>query len=107
MEFEGIITQLGKAEEIWDKGFKKLSFVVEEISEREYKSSMSVELFNDKIDLIWDYKVGDSVKLSLNFRAREYNGRWFNSISAWRIEAMGAAPAAKAETAVKDDDLPF
>jgi len=33
-----------------------------------------------------DYKKGDKVKVGLNFRAREYNGRWFNGVSARRID---------------------
>ncbi|NOZ44475.1 MAG: DUF3127 domain-containing protein [bacterium] len=86
MEFIGVITTIGKEEEVGSKGLKKLTFVVEENSDKEYKSSMAVDLFNDKIELIKEYKVGDVIKASLNFRAREYNGRWFNSISAWRIE---------------------
>jgi len=104
MEFEGIITSIGKEEEIGKNGLKKLTFVVEENSDREYKSSMAIDLFNDKIDLIKVYKVGAMVKVGLNFRAREYNDRWFNSIGAWRIDG-GSATSAKASES--NEDLPF
>ena len=56
--------------------------------------------------------------------AREWNGRWFNSIRAWKVERVGAqgpvapdapfppmnaAPAAPVDFAATDekDDLPF
>lgn len=60
-----------------------------------------MDLFNDKIDLIKSHKVGATIKVFLNFRAREYNGKWFNSIGAWKIESDGAS------TAGGDEDLPF
>jgi len=107
MEFEGIIKVIGKDEEINEK-LRKLTFVLEENSDKEYKSGMSVELFNDKIEMIKPFKVGDIVKVNLNFRAREYNGRWFNSISAWRIEGIGSATSKDAWWEKEGgDDLPF
>lgn len=104
MEFVGVIKTIGKEEEVGSNGLKKLTFVLEENSDKEYKSSMAIDLFNDKIELIKAYKVGDVVKAGLNFRAREYNGRWFNSVGAWRIESDNGAGAAAGGG---DDDLPF
>jgi len=110
MEFEGIIKVIWKEEEVWQNKLRKLTFVLEENSDKEYKSSMAIDLFNDKSELIKPYKVGDVVKVGLNFRAREYNGRWFNSISAWRIDAASwseSGGGAAAPAASGDDDLPF
>ena len=45
--------------------------------------------------------VGDHVKVSLNYRAREFDGRRFNSIWAWRIEWTAGA------SSNGGDDLPF
>ena len=45
-----------------------------------------IDLLGEKTELIKQYKVGDHVKVSLNYRAREYDGRRFNSIGAWKIE---------------------
>ncbi len=103
MEFEGIITFLGKEEEVGQNGLRKLTFVLEEETDREYKTSMAIDLFNDKIDMIKEYNQGDKIKVWLNFRAREYNGRWFNSIGAWKIEKLGSGGI----PATSNDDLPF
>ncbi|PID35045.1 MAG: hypothetical protein CR971_00070 [candidate division SR1 bacterium] len=108
MEFEGIITFLGKEEEVGQNGLRKLTFVLEEDTDREYKASMAIDLFNEKIDMIKEYKQGDKIKVGLNFRAREYNGRWFNSIGAWRIEKLGdGATGTAAANSAGNDDLPF
>ena len=112
MEFTGKITFIAPEEAIGQNLTPKVSCVLEE-PEGQYPSSMSVDFFKEKIDLIKPYKVGEVVKVQLNFRAREYNGKYFNSISAWKIEKASAsttttasAPATKAKPEAKDD-LPF
>jgi hypothetical protein len=59
-----------------------------------------IDLLGEKTELIKQYKVGDHVKVSLNYRAREYDGRRFNSIGAWKIEGNG-------ESSNGGDELPF
>ena len=75
------------------------------------------------------FQVGDKVKVSFNISSREYNGRWYTDVRAWRIEpAVAAQPAGYAPQAaysapvapsaplptaddmsspLSDDDLPF
>ena len=69
----------------------------------------------------FNIQAGDELTVSFDINAREYNGRWYNDIRAWRVE-RGTAPAA-AETPVINapkvevpdfskgandpDDLPF
>ena len=65
-----------------------------------FKNSLMIDLLGEKTELIKQYKVGDHVKVSLNYRAREYDGRRFNSIGAWKIEwGEGAS--------TWGDELPF
>ena len=33
----------------------------------------------------------DKVKISFNLSSREFNGRWYTDVRAWRIEPAGAA----------------
>ncbi|MFZ2718294.1 MAG: DUF3127 domain-containing protein, partial [Candidatus Absconditicoccaceae bacterium] len=80
MIFEGTITFIGEETQVGEKQTPKLDFVLEENSDRQYKSSVAIDLFGEKTALIKGFKVGDTIKASLNFRAREYNGRWYNSI---------------------------
>ena len=75
----------------------------------------------DKVRELDKYQVGDKVKISFNLSSREYNGRWYTDVRAWRIEPSGAASApgqsqsqsAPMPTAddlsspLSDDDLPF
>ncbi|HRU50174.1 MAG TPA: DUF3127 domain-containing protein [Candidatus Absconditabacterales bacterium] len=108
MEFEGIITMMGIEEEVGANKLRKITFVLEEESDREYKSSIAIDAYGEKVDLVKNFKQGDKVKVGLNFRAREYNGRWYNGISAWKIDGIGTATASTPNpSAPADDDLPF
>lgn len=46
---------------------------------------------------------GDRVKVSLSPRAREYNGRWYNAISARKVEVLSKGDG----NTSGGDDLPF
>jgi hypothetical protein len=50
-----------------------------------------VDFWRDNTETIEAMSVGDEVTVYLNSRAREYNGRWYNSISGWRIETVVAS----------------
>ena len=106
MIFEWTITFIGEETQVWEKQTPKLDFVLEENSDRQYKSSVAIDLFGEKTALIKDFKVWDTIKASLNFRAREYNGRWYNSIWAWKIEWSNEESTPKS-SAKQDEDLPF
>ena len=75
----------------------------------------------DKVRDLARHNDGEKVKVSFNLSSREYNGRWYTDVRAWRIES--AAPAASAPSqdpgpmppppteepagTLDDDDLPF
>lgn len=96
-----------KEETVGQNNLRKLTFVLEEDTDKEYKGSIAIDIFGDKVDIMKDYKQGDKVKAGLNFRAREYNGRRFNGVSARRIDKTEWATASANPSAPADDDLPF
>lgn len=105
MQYEGKIIHISEVETVGQNAMPKRTVVLEEITDREYKGGISFDLIKDKVDLINSFQVGDSVKVSLNFRTNysENTQKYYTSISAWRIDGLAnnnSAPAA-------DDDLPF
>lgn len=108
--------------------WRKQEYVIETVNEQ-YPRKLCFNLWGDRID---QFKIqqGELITVSFDIDAREYNGRWYNDIRAWRIDrnnamanATGApaAPAAApapfppapeatpnfAATEGSDDDLPF
>ena len=102
MTIEGKIIFISGETTVGQKQLPKVSFVIEENSDREFKNSLMIDLLGEKIDMIKAFREGDAVRVFLNYRAREYDGRWFNSIGAWKIESMGGSSSSS-----NDDDLPF
>ncbi len=124
MELEGKIKLINETQTFGSKGFKKRELVI--TTEEQYPQHIIIEFVQDKTDLLNAYKVGQSVKVSINVRGREWvnpqgETKYFNSIQGWRIEALEGAvsgdippiPPADAFEPASDfndddhDDLPF
>lgn len=108
MEFTGKIIYKGNREAIGQNGMEKLSLVLEEVTDKEYKASLMIEFFKDKIEMAEALNAGDTIKAYVNSRAREYNGRWYNSISCWKVDPISQGGGQAADDSYNDnDDLPF
>ncbi len=76
--------------------WKKQDFVIE--TDGQYPKKVCFNLFNDKIDQ-FPMAIDDVVNVSFDVESREYNGRWYTTIRAWKVDKNGAAPVAAATTA--------
>ena len=59
----------------------------------------------DKVDELEKYPDGSRIKASVNIESREFNGRWYTDVRAWKIEMagdMGNAPQASQPTPISD-----
>lgn len=69
----------------------KQEFILE-YQEGNFPSQVCMNVWgDDKVKELDKYQVGDKVKVSVNLSSREYNGRWYTDVRAWRIEPAGAA----------------
>ncbi len=105
MHYQGIVKFIWQKESIAE-GVEKQTMVLEENTDREFKGSLAVDFFRDKIQLLDGVKVGDMVTAHLNTRCNESKnqpGRYFNSITCWRIETGNQSAPSKSS----NDDLPF
>jgi len=118
MEVQGKIKSIGEILKFGAKDFRKMEVVV--TTEEQYPQFIMIEFVQDKCDLLASYKVGDSVKVGINLRGREWVNpegiaKYFNSLQGWRIDkATGQATGQDVEqfepaTDLNDDkdDLPF
>jgi hypothetical protein len=69
--------------------FNKRELVV--TTNEQYPQHILIEFAQDKCDLLNNYKVGDSVKISINLRGREWVNpqgemKYFNQIQGWKID---------------------
>ena len=102
--------------------WKMQEYVLE--THEQYPRKICFNVFGaDKISQ-FNIQAGEEMTVSFDINAREYNGRWYNDIRAWRVDLGGrriikteamSAPAISApkinaadfNTQNEADDLPF
>jgi hypothetical protein len=84
----------------------------------QYPKKVCFNLFGDKIDQ-FPIAIDEVVNVSFDIESKEYNGRWFTNIRAWKVDKNGAGSAPVAVTssptasfdaapaATEGSDLPF
>mgnify|MGYP005669017909 CR=1 FL=1 len=108
MIYEWVVVQLLPEEEVGQNKLRKRTIILEEAGDSQYKWWLAVDFFNDKIDMIASLKTGEAVKVYLNAKTREYNGKWYNSITGRRIEPLdGSAPAESNDQQSDEELFPF
>lgn len=71
--------------------WKKREYVLE--TQETYPRKVFFNFFGDRVDQ-YPLQVGQMVKISFDIDSREYNGRWYVEVRAWKAEdANVAAPA--------------
>jgi len=103
MEIIGKIKVINATQEV-SASFKKRELVV--TTDEQYPQHIPIYFVQDKCDTLNSYKVGQEVKVSINIRGNEYNGKYFVSLQGWRIEKLSDAPVAT-QTTEETDDLAF
>ena len=89
MEIQGKIKMVGNTETFGSNGFRKRELIV--TTEEQYPQHILIEFAQDKCDLLNNFRVGQSVKVGINLRGREWvnpqgEAKYFNSIQGWKIE---------------------
>lgn len=125
MELTGKVKVIGDVQ-TFGNDFTKRDLVL--LTDEQYPQPINIEFLKDKTDLLSAFKVGDTVKVGINLRGREWvspqgETKCFNSIVGWRVEATSTVPvhdanhptnvAPKGQAEPKnifeeeEDDLPF
>ena len=101
----------GKVKLVFDaktfgSGFTVREFVVT-VEDGKYPQDICLQFVQDKVSLLDNIQEGQEVTVSFDIRGREYNGRYFNNLQAWKIQAgEAAAPASDDKPPVSDSDVP-
>lgn len=96
-------------------------YVIE--TQEQFPKKICFEVFGTDKLKEFNIRNNDLIKVHFDITAREYNGKWYNSVRAWKVEhvnqdgsvvgstaaapAPAPAPAAAPTTQESEDDLPF
>ena len=94
--------------------WKKHEIILE--TEGQYPKKVCIAIWGDKADEKI-LQVGNSLKIDFDVESREYNGRWYTDVKAWKVEMAGSGggsafnenppPTVNDIIDRTDNDLPF
>lgn len=101
--------------------WRKRDFIIE--TGGQYPKQVCITQWGDSIDQP-SVQEGEEITASIDIQSREYNGRWYTDVKAWKVEKgtahqtqnQPAAPPSAPEFStegnqevpnIDDDDLPF
>ena len=119
MELSGKIIQLlpEKTGESSRGPWRKQEYILE--TEGQYPKQVCFMAWSDKIDE-FAIKEGENLVISIDLESREYNGRWYTDVKAWKVARASSSADdtpfyepdnhndTKSEVAsILDDEIPF
>jgi hypothetical protein len=121
MEISGVIKVIGETATFGTSGFRKRELVI--TTDEQYPQMILIEFVQDNCDILNSYDVGQSVKVGINLRGREWINpegvaKYFNAIQGWRIskvqeehpnpmQPVSEVQELAHEILEETDDLPF
>ena len=117
LQITGTVTQILEEQsgESQRGPWRKQDFILE--TEGQYPREVCITQWGEKIEE-FDVQEGETLTVHIDIESREYKGRWYTDVKAWRIEREGqGAPATDGGEGPPpfqgsggsevDDDLPF
>ncbi|MDG1420733.1 MAG: DUF3127 domain-containing protein [Tateyamaria sp.] len=120
VEIKGKIIELlsKKSGQSTNGEWHKQEYILE--TESQYPKKICFMVWGEKIDQ-FNIKEGEAVEVSIDLESREYNGRWYTDVKAWKVSRQGTnADSAYSNTSqhhytqqeiisptLDDDEIPF
>ncbi|MAQ69603.1 MAG: hypothetical protein CMD23_00725 [Flavobacteriales bacterium] len=106
LSIKGSLIKKNEVENIESKDGKKWikqTFLLK--TSAEYNNQICFQLFGEeKIKLLEAYQLGDVIEVFFNVSSREYNGRYYHNIDAWKIADGNKEDSTEA---TNEENLPF
>ncbi|MCH7397691.1 DUF3127 domain-containing protein [Belliella sp. DSM 107340] len=83
--------------------WKKKDYILE--TDGNYPKKVALTVWGDKIDQ-FNLQEGDQVTAGIEIESREYNGRWYTDVKAWKVDKQGGAtPSPQPQNAAAMPDV--
>lgn len=88
-EIEGIVEKIYDIEKKTET-FQTREFVIR--TEETYPQFIKFQTTQDKCNIVDTCSVGDKIKVYFDLRGREWQGKYFTNLNAWKLEKVENAP---------------
>lgn len=83
--------------------WRKQQYILETADQ--YPKKVCFMVWGDKID-DFAIKEGQDLEVSVDIESREFNGRWYTDVKAWKVQQTGSSPNMAADAPLPDEE-PF
>jgi hypothetical protein len=106
LQLEGVVKELLPLQEGEGRNgpWKKQQFILETQS-GQYPRHVCIVVWGDRIDQ-YRLQTGDQVIASIDIESREFNGRWYTDVKAWRVERKKLESVPSTEGPPQQENLP-
>lgn len=87
------------------QSFQAREFVLE-VQDGNYPQFVKFQLVQDRCNLLDNYQEGEQIKVHFDLRGREWQGKYFTNLNAWRLEKAAGAPSSPAGAPTGSPDFP-
>ena len=84
MEITGKIIKISEQQTFGNTNVKNIILRTDD----KYPQDLEVRFYNDKISVLDPYKSDDNIKVAINIRSKENNGRYFTQLVGWKCEDL-------------------
>ena len=93
MEIIGKVVRLGNLTEGTSaRGpWRKQELIIE--TEEQYPRTVCLICWTNQIEEIQKFAPGQTIKAQIEISSREFNGKWYTDVRAWRFDPVGATTA--------------
>ncbi len=101
LQIEGKVVQILEEQSGSGKNgpWRKQEFILE--TQDQYPKKICITQWGDKIDE-FNVQKGEELTAHVDIQSREYNGRWYTDVKAWKIERTQGSQGGPPE-----EDVPF
>ena len=99
-ELTGTVKEIFE-EQTFTSGFNKRAFVVTSEADK-FPQDIQFECLKGRVELVSNLSKGDKVTVSFDVNGREWNGKYFVNLVAWKIASAGSS-----SNAAGDDEPPL
>ena len=85
-------------------GWRKQEYVLE--TQDQYPKKICFMVWGDKID-DFGIKQGQDLEVSIDIESREFNGRWYTDIKAWKVNQKGSGGGVSSPPASSENATPL
>ena len=67
----------------------KQDFILE--TQEQFPKKVCISVWGDKAKDLEGFAIGETMKAGINVESREFNGKWYTDVKAWKLDKLGAA----------------